>query len=124
MDKTSLIKQVENQELAAKAFGFYWESIAQIMEQIRSECSEIEEAWGRQDLHHVQEEIGDLLQAVIALSVFCGFDTEQTLSRGIKKFEKRFCLMKEIAQKDGHATLHNQTMETLLGYWDRAKKAT
>lgn len=54
----------------AKEFGFYWENFSQLIEQIQSECVEIQEAWDKKDIDHLQEEVGDLIQAAISLSIF------------------------------------------------------
>lgn len=120
--ENDLIREVEGQELAAKNVGFYWESLQQIIQQIHSECAEISQAFEQDDRMHLQEEVGDLLQAAIGLSVFCELNTHETLQKSIQKFQKRFDAMIELARRDGLETLHNQTSQTLLSYWDRAKK--
>jgi uncharacterized protein YabN with tetrapyrrole methylase and pyrophosphatase domain len=119
-----LLKQVENQELECKKFGFYWERFSQLMEQIQSECKEIQEAWENNNIPHLQEEIGDLIQAAISLAIFCQFDPHETLSKSIKKFQKRMDALVEMAKEDGYDNLHNQSFETLMNYWNRAKDKT
>jgi uncharacterized protein YabN with tetrapyrrole methylase and pyrophosphatase domain len=121
MDKTSLIKLVEKQETECQEFGFYWESIDQLIEQIISECREIKEAHEKNDKVHLQEEVGDLLQAAVSLAVFLKLDPEETLAKSIKKFQKRFDALVEFAKQDGHATLENQPLEVLMKYWHQAK---
>lgn len=37
----------------------------QIIEQVQSECREVQEAWKEGNRAHLQEEIGDLIQAAI-----------------------------------------------------------
>lgn len=117
-----LLKRVEKQEIAAHEFGFSWEHIDQLIKQIRDECCEIEEAWQKGDRAHLQEEIGDLLHAATALAVFCKLDPHETLLKSIEKFQKRFDLVVQLAQSEGHTTLHEQPFDVLMHYWDRAKK--
>lgn len=117
-----LLKRVEEQELACKEFGFYWENIDQLIEQITSECKEIKEAVENNDRTHLQEEVGDLLQAAIGLAVFCELDLHNTLQNSIDKFQKRYDAVVRLAQEDGHTNLANQTYERLMDYWNRAKK--
>lgn len=117
-----LLKQVEQQEIEAEKFGFYWESFDQLMEQIQSECLEIHEAWHHQELIHLQEEIGDLIQAAISLAIFCKLDPQETLRKSIKKFQLRFNTVVKMAQQDGHDSLHQQPLEVLMDYWNRAKQ--
>ncbi len=116
-----LLKQVEEQEIIAKEFGFYWEHIGQLLEQIRSECVEVEESWQKNDRAHLQEEIGDLVQAAISLAVFCNFDPHETLLKSIGKFQKRYDAVVSLARQDGHKSLHQQPFDVLMHYWNQAK---
>lgn len=119
-----LLKQVENQELECKKFGFYWGEFSQLMEQIRSESCEIQEAWDNKNIPHLQEEIGDLIQAAISLAVFCELDPHETLLKSIKKCQKRIDAVVQMAKEDGYDDLHNQSYDMLMSYWNRAKERT
>ncbi len=118
----NLLKRVEEQEFVAKEFGFYWEHIDQLIEQIQSECAEIQEAWQKNDESHLQEEIGDLLQAAISLAVYCGMDPQETLLKSIEKFQARFSKVVAFAQEDGYQDLRQQPFDVLMNYWNRAKQ--
>jgi uncharacterized protein YabN with tetrapyrrole methylase and pyrophosphatase domain len=120
--QNNLFKKVEELEIAAKQFGFYWEHIGQLIEQIKSECIEIQEAWQKDDRSHLQEEVGDLLQAAVSLAVFCGLDPQDTLLQSIEKFKKRYNTVVELAHHDGFQNLHHQPFEVLMNYWNRAKQ--
>jgi uncharacterized protein YabN with tetrapyrrole methylase and pyrophosphatase domain len=121
IDEKNLLKVVENQEIAAKNIGFYWENLEQIVDQIKSECAEVIEAWKKGDREHLQEEVGDLLQASISLAVYCGLDSEETLQKSTQKFQKRFDLVVSLAKQDGFTDLHVLPFSVLLAYWNRAK---
>lgn len=123
-DESCLLKQVEKQELVAKEFGFYWENFRQLMEQIQNECLEIQEAWDKGNTPHLQEEVGDLIQAAVSLAVFCNLDPRETLSKSIEKFQRRYDWVVQLARGDGHESLHKQSFETLMEYWNRAKIKT
>lgn len=116
-----LFTEVERQENEAKKFGFYWEHLDQLIDQIQSECKEVKEAWEHNDLTHLQEELGDLMQAAISLAVFCNVDPAATLKKSIDKFQKRYDAVVDLAQKDGHQTLHGKSFDELMTYWNRAK---
>ena len=118
----NLLKRVEEQEIEAREFGFYWEHIDQLIEQIQSECAEIQEAWQKNDRSHLQEEIGDLLQAAISLAVYCGLDPQETLLKSTEKFQARYSKVVAMAQKDGYKDLHQQPFDILMNYWNRAKQ--
>lgn len=123
MKETSpcLLKQIETLETEAQHFGFYWESVQQLIEQIQSECLEVQEAHEKQDLVHLQEEIGDLIHAAVSLAVFCKLDPYETVKQNIEKFKRRYNAVVSLAKKDGFDTLHNQSHEKLMEYWNRAK---
>lgn len=117
-----LLKHVEKQELIAKEFGFYWEHFNQLIEQIQNECAEVQEAWGNENIPHLQEEIGDLIHATISLAVFCKLDPHETLAKSIAKFQRRYDLVVQLAQNDGLENLHEQSFDKILmNYWKRAK---
>src|SRR5580692_10148637 len=92
-------------ENAANDFGFSWENPKQIIEQIRSECHEIEVHVEDGDRAKLQEEIGDLLHAAFSLCAFCQFDPNQTLSESINKFERRLSAVKRLAAEEGITSL-------------------
>jgi len=115
------LHRIEEQEKEAKKFGFYWESFQQIIDQILSECVEVQEAWKTGDSAHLQEEIGDLIQATLALAIFCDFNPRQILFNSIEKFQKRYDAVVRMSLADGLHTLHQQPLEVLMNYWNRAK---
>lgn len=119
-----LLKRVEQQEIDCKKFGFYWENFHQLIEQIQSECVEIQEAWDKDNFEHLQEEIGDLIQASISLAVFCKLDPHETLQKSIDKFQQRYDAVVQMAKRDGYENLHQQSFELLMDYWRRAKLQT
>lgn len=124
LNEICLLKQVEKQELEAQEFGFYWESFQQLIEQIQSECVEIQEAWVKENSLHLQEEIGDLIQAAVSLAVFCKLDPHETLLKSIEKFQRRYDLVVQLARSEGYENLHKQSFEILMDYWNRAKLKT
>lgn len=116
-----LLKRIEQLELEAKKFGFYWENFSQLIEQVQSECREVQEAWQLNEPLLLQEEIGDLIQAAISLAVFCHLDPHETLLKSIEKFQGRYDAVVEMARNDGHESLQKQSFEILMNYWKRAK---
>ncbi len=121
-DQLCLLKRVEMQELEAKKFGFYWENVHQLIDQVQSECKEIQEALTEGDISHLQEEVGDLIQAAISLAVFCSLDPHETLLKSIDKFQKRYDALVALARRDGHEHLHQKSFDVLMEYWKRAKQ--
>ena len=119
-----LWEQVILQEKEAFDFGFYWETLEQLVAQVQSEADEIKEAFESADAHHLQEEVGDLIHASIGLSIFCGCDPKETIALSIQKFEKRLLCLKRLAHQDGYKTLEGQPLDVLMDYWKKSKKET
>ncbi len=122
----NLLEKVVLLESEADDFGFRWDNTDQIMEQIKSECQEIDEHL--QDLTSdpkkikLQEEIGDLLHAVFSLCVFCKLDPAETLENTLKKFQRRLTAVKAIANEQGLSSLKTYSFPELMLIWKQAKK--
>lgn len=112
-------------ETDAADFGFRWETAAQIMAQIESECIEVGEhlSTGYDPAQHaeLQEEIGDLLHAVFSLSVFCKMSPRDTLAKTLDKFERRMMAVKQITNERGLSHLNGYSFDELMRVWDEAK---
>jgi len=121
-----LLNKIEALEKMADQFGFRWETTTQIMNQIHSECEEINEhlhqAPEQRNQAELQEEIGDLLHAVFSLCVFCKLNPRETLAKTVKKFERRLMAVQAIAQEQGLTNLEGHSFEQLMRIWDEAKK--
>ena len=120
-----LLENIVVLEEDAEAFGFRWETTAQIMAQIESECLEIEEhlhCGPEANQAALQEEIGDLLHAVFSLCVFCKFSPKDTLQQTLAKFERRLNGVKQLTHERGLINLNGYTFDELMALWDEAKK--
>jgi uncharacterized protein YabN with tetrapyrrole methylase and pyrophosphatase domain len=117
-----LLEKVERLEHEADDFGFRWETTAQIMAQIHSECGEIEEHLAQANCPKLQEEIGDLLHAVFSLTVFCNFSAKETLEKTLIKFERRLNAVKQLAKDQGLENLNGYSFKELMDFWNQAKR--
>lgn len=123
--KQTIFDDIEHLEKEAILLGLRWETNAQIMAQIRSECLEIEEHLEAKDNREaLQDEIGDLLHAVFSLCTYCNFDTELTLRKSLDKFEHRLNAVRAIAKEQGLENLQGKSFDELMRYWDLAKQRT
>lgn len=80
----------------AARIGFDWQGPEQVLDKVREELREVEEALARRSdgrggsTDAVDEELGDLLFAVANLARHLGRDPESSLARGNLKFRRRF----------------------------------
>ena len=85
----SMQKAYKIQKKAAKV-GFDWENADGAMLKLEEEIEEVREAVKEGDVSHIEEEIGDMIFAVINIARKLKVDPEEALNRTIKKFDKRF----------------------------------
>jgi ATP diphosphatase len=74
----------------AAALGFDWERPAQVVDKIREEVAELEEAIAEGGPSEIESELGDLLLSVASLSRHLGCDPERALARANLRFRRRF----------------------------------
>ena len=106
------------QKVQAKAarVGFDWNDADGALEKVQEELSEIESASERQ----IEEEVGDLLFAVVNFARKKGLDAEQALWQATAKFSDRFQAMERLA-KDRDLELASLTLSQMDRLWDEVK---
>jgi tetrapyrrole methylase family protein / MazG family protein len=104
---------------AARA-GFDWHDADGIFEKLREEMAEVRHALAENHSSKAEEELGDLLFAVVNLARFVQVDPEIALKKANTKFQRRFMEMERAASEDqrGFAALPREAMEAL---WDEVK---
>ncbi len=118
---SSLLTAREVQKEAAKV-GFDWEHQEQIVDKIEEEVAELKQAMANGDDTHIDEEIGDLLFAVVNLSRFRKrSNAEDLLNASVKKFRSRFSYIEE-KLKEQDVKFEDASIELMEKLWNQAKK--
>jgi MazG family protein len=80
------------QQIATRAgsVGFDWPSAQEVIAKIKEETAEVEEAMASGSQDAMEDELGDLMFAVVNLGRKLGLDAEAALRRTNAKFERRF----------------------------------
>ena len=96
---------MEGLQLTRKASraGFDWDNAQGVFEKLREECAELRQASETKDAARVEEEMGDLLFAVVNLARFLQVDPEIALKNANAKFARRFREMERISAENGQA---------------------
>lgn len=107
------------QKISKKAVkvGFEWDSEKNLYECIFSEFQEFQQACANQDVENMEEEMGDILFAVVNLARWNKLDAEQALLKANKKFISRFKKMEELATKP----LTEYSFEEFDNLWKQSK---
>jgi MazG family protein len=103
----------------AAAVGFDWPDAAGPAAKVREELAEVE---AEQDAPRLDQEIGDLLFAVVNLARKLGVRPGEALSRANTRFRERFELVERLAASRG-IEVHTAGLEALDRLWDEAKLA-
>jgi XTP/dITP diphosphohydrolase len=117
----AMVKACRIQEKAS-GVGFDWEKPEQVWDKVMEELKELREMvenGGSQK--RKEDELGDLLFAIINYSRFIEVNPEDALEGTNRKFIKRFNHLEERAKEAGR-TLHEMTLEEMDVYWNEAKK--
>ncbi|MCO5093039.1 nucleoside triphosphate pyrophosphohydrolase [Bosea sp. (in: a-proteobacteria)] len=105
----------------ASTVGFDWNDARLVLDKIREETAEIDEALGSGDRAAIREEIGDLLFVVANLARHVDADPEGCLSAANAKFERRFKAIEEFLEAEGR-TAKEASLDEMEALWQAAKR--
>ena len=108
------------QERAA-GIGFDWPDAQGPMAKVKEETAELEQEQGAGSRERVEEEVGDLLFAVVNLARKLAVDPRAALERANAKFQTRFEAVEKLAEARG-LEMGRATLEQLDKLWDEVKR--
>jgi len=118
--RSPLLQAYRVQEDVARV-GFDWPDARGPFEKVKEELRELEREMGASKRETIEEEIGDLLFAVVNLSRKLGVDPSAALQRANEKFARRFASVERLAGQRGLAP-GRATLEELDRLWNEVKK--
>jgi XTP/dITP diphosphohydrolase len=116
----ALVKCWRLQEKAA-GVGFDWEKPEQVWEKVKEELHEFEEARANQDLDNQEEEMGDMLFALVNYARLSGINPEDALERTNRKFIHRVQGIESWLRHYGQ-TWGQVDISITEGYYQRIKR--
>lgn len=116
------LSRAQKLQKRAAAHGFDWEAVNPVIDKILEELEEVREAIGSRNHQAVQEEVGDLLFAMVNLARHLKVDAETALRGGNEKFERRLRHIERQLQAEGKA-FSEVDLQQLDQLWDEAKRA-
>lgn len=105
----------------ARGAGFDWPTHVGVIEKIKEEIGEVEEAIAGGAKEEIAAEIGDLLYAVTNLARHFEIDAEGALRQTISRFESRFRVVEELLAQE-NKTPEKTPLDELEAKWQQAKK--
>ena len=96
----ALLRANKLQMKAAKV-GFDWDDIAPVCDKVAEELAELRQAATSGDPAEIEDELGDVVFAVVNLGRFLGVETEVALNRANNKFSRRFFQVEALLRQQG-----------------------
>ncbi len=106
----------------ASTVGFDWNDARLVLDKVREETQEIEEALADGDKAAIREEIGDLLFVIANLARHVDADPEGCLAAANAKFERRFKGIEAALDAQGR-TAKEASLDEMEALWQDVKRA-
>jgi MazG family protein len=106
---------------AAARLGFDWPHLEGALKKVEEEWQEFRQALTEPPNPAREEELGDLLFALVNVARFLNIDSEGALRRTIYKFIKRFHVVERTLAKVGK-TPESASLEEMDAIWEACKK--
>jgi tetrapyrrole methylase family protein/MazG family protein len=116
------LQRAERLQSKAARAGFDWDNIDPVWDKIEEELHELREVAHTGDHDKLEDELGDILFAVVNLARFLKVHPEQALQRTNAKFRRRFQHI-EARARETNRRLEEMTLEQMDAYWNEAKKS-
>ncbi len=100
--------------------GFDWADATGALEKVREEVGEVREALAHEEFPRLEEELGDLLFAVVNLVRLAGSHSATALDHANRKFSRRFERLETMAA-ELDISIPDATLEVLDAIWDEVK---
>jgi len=116
----ALFRAEKIQRRVARA-GFDWPNINPVLDKVEEEFREFREAIRNNDAVNAEEELGDILFALVNVARHKKICAEDALRLTIKKFARRFSYIEDRYAEQGRDIM-KATLEDLDVYWEESKK--
>ena len=116
----ALLKAHKISEKASRV-GFDWEHSGQVFAKVMEELHEFEEARAAGDPQRMEDELGDLLFAIVNLGRFLALNPEEALRKTINRFQKRFSHVEDTLHSQGKQ-MQDTPLEEMDKLWEQAKR--
>jgi tetrapyrrole methylase family protein/MazG family protein len=114
------LKRAQKITSIASTAGFDWKDTRGVLEKLKEELQEFENALKSQNNIAMEEELGDLLFTIVNISRFLHIDSETALSKTTEKFLRRFARVTKQLSSLG-IPLEKATLEQMDELWNAAK---
>jgi tetrapyrrole methylase family protein/MazG family protein len=114
------LKRAQKITSIASTFGFDWTNTDGVLEKLKEELREFDDAVKNGPDSKIEEELGDLLFTIVNLSRFLSIDAETALSKTTEKFLRRFSYVTKQLSSLGISPAQ-ATLPQMNALWNEAK---
>jgi MazG family protein len=115
------LTRAEKIQSRAARVGFDWGAPRPILDKIEEEVAELRAELDEADRARLEEELGDLLFALVNLSRHLKIDPETSLRKAIYKFDRRFRRVEALLSASG-MTAEAAGLDEMERRWEEAKR--
>ena len=119
LDPLALAHRIQDR---VSSVGFDWDDASGAFAKVREEVEEVAELESADDRAKLEEEIGDLLFAVVNYARLAGVHADLALRAANEKFSRRFRALEQLAP-GRDVVIGEATLEELDRLWDEVKAA-
>ncbi len=116
----AMVKALRLQEKAS-GIGFDWEKKEEVWQKVDEELAETKKELNTDNKEKLENELGDLLFAIVNAARLYNIDPENALEKANQKFINRFTFIEKRAKQNGQ-NLNEMTIEEMDKLWNQAKE--
>lgn len=114
------IERARKLQKRASQVGFDWAEIQPVLDKLKEEIVEFEEALALGDSENISSELGDILFATVNLARHSNIEPEVALRAANRRFEGRFKWIEATLHSTGK-TLQDASIKEMDALWEQAK---
>jgi tetrapyrrole methylase family protein / MazG family protein len=119
-DALPALFRAEKMQRRVAQVGFDWSDMAPVLGKVEEEFGEFREALASGDAGHAEEELGDILFALVNVGRHSKISAENALRAAMRKFEKRFRYVEDRFRELGK-DMREAALEEMDAYWEESK---
>jgi tetrapyrrole methylase family protein / MazG family protein len=110
----------EKVQRRAARVGFDWPGLEPVLDKVEEEFREFREAVATNDAAAMEDELGDIIFALVNVARHKGIFAENALQSTVKKFSRRFRYVEDSIKKLGKK-MEESTLEEMDVFWEESK---
>jgi MazG family protein len=121
-DALPALFRAEKMQRRVARVGFDWTDMNPVLDKVEEEFAEFRQAIAKNDHDNAEEELGDILFALVNVGRHKNICAEDALRASVKKFARRFRYIEDSFTAQGK-DIHKATLQEMDALWEESKKS-